>query len=173
MSGSCSALQSALELARDFDFQMAFVIFGHDSHQDDYGGFNLTFEAYPRMAQLIMEAVGDRGLVFVLSGGSCVHVAERVIPDVISGLSGKVAVLRMASNCYPCILDRAKFECDLVFSQEEEEKKKAAMEELLDYMACHKGGVPALVGTERENIIKRRSENPDPYQKLKEREQSV
>ena len=75
--------------------------------------------------------------------------------------------MRMASNCYPCILDRAKFECDLVFSQEEEEKKKAAMEELLDYMAGHKGGVPALVGTERENIIKRRSKNPDPYQKLK------
>ena len=73
--------------------------------------------------------------------------------------------MRMASNCYPCILDRAKFECDLVFSQEEE--KKAAVEELLDYMAGHIGGVPALVGTERENIIKRRSGNPDPYQKLK------
>ncbi len=71
----------------------------------------------------------------------------------------------MASNCYPCILDRAKFECDLVFSKEEE--KKAAVEELLDYMACHKGKVPALVGTERENIIKRRSKNPDPYQRLK------
>ncbi|MCX6673034.1 MAG: ARMT1-like domain-containing protein [Methanothrix sp.] len=77
----------------------------------------------------------------------------------------------MASNCYPCILDRAKFECDLVFSQEEE--KKAAMEELLDYMACQKGGVPALVGTERENIIKRRSGNPDPYQKLKEESNRV
>jgi hypothetical protein len=72
----------------------------------------------------------------------------------------------MASNCYSCILDRAKFECDLVFSKEDE--KKAAMEELLDYMACHKGGVPALVGTQRENIIKRRSGNPDPYQRLKE-----
>ncbi|MHB8119498.1 MAG: damage-control phosphatase ARMT1 family protein [Methanothrix sp.] len=72
----------------------------------------------------------------------------------------------MASNCYPCILDRAKFECDLVFCKDDE--KKAAVEELLDYMACHKGGVPALVGTERENIIKRRSGNPDPYQRLKE-----
>ena len=50
----------------------------------------------------------------------------------------------MASNCYPCIMDRAKFECDLVFSKEEE--KKAAVEELLDYMACQKGGVPALGG---------------------------
>jgi len=79
----------------------------------------------------------------------------------------------MASNCYPCILDRAKFECDLVFSQEEEEKKKAAMEELLDYMASHKGGVSALVGTERENIIKRRSGNPDPYQSFKEESNRV
>lgn len=73
--------------------------------------------------------------------------------------------MRMASNCYPCILDRAKFECDLVFSSEDE--KKAAMEELLDYMAGHKGGVSALVGTERENIIKKRSGNFDPYRNLK------
>jgi uncharacterized protein with ATP-grasp and redox domains len=79
----------------------------------------------------------------------------------------------MASNCYPCILDRAKFECDLVFSPEEEEKKKAAMEELLDYMACHKDGVSALVGTERENIIKRRSGNWDPYSRFKEESNQV
>jgi acetoin utilization deacetylase AcuC-like enzyme len=84
-----SALKSALELAKDFDFQMAFVIFGHDSHQDDYGGFNLTFAAYPKMAQMIREAVGDKGLVYVLSGGSCVHVAERVIPDVVRVLAGR------------------------------------------------------------------------------------
>jgi acetoin utilization deacetylase AcuC-like enzyme len=82
-----SALKGALELARDFDFQMAFVIFGHDSHQDDYGGFSLTLEAYAKMARMICDAVGDKGLVFVLSGGSCVHVAERVIPDVIRVLA--------------------------------------------------------------------------------------
>ncbi len=73
--------------------------------------------------------------------------------------------MRMASNCYPCILDRAKFECDLVFSRDEE--KKEALEELVDFMACHKGGVPALVGTERERIIKRRSAQSDPYRLLK------
>lgn len=84
-----NSLKSGLELAGDFDFQMAFVIFGHDSHEDDYGGFKLTFEAYPRMVQIIMEAVGDKGLVFVLSGGSCVHVGERAIPDVIRVLSGR------------------------------------------------------------------------------------
>jgi len=82
-----SALKSALDLAADFDFQMAFVIFGHDSHQDDYGGFDLTFEAYPMMSRMILDAVEERGLVFVLSGGSCVHVAEQVIPDVIAVLA--------------------------------------------------------------------------------------
>lgn len=84
-----SALKSSLELARDFDFQMAFVIFGHDSHQDDYGGFDLTFDAYPKMTEIILDAVGENGLVFVLSGGSCVHVAEQAIPDVISVLAGR------------------------------------------------------------------------------------
>lgn len=79
--------------------------------------------------------------------------------------------MRMASNCYTCILDRGKFESDLVFSEECE--KKAAMEELLDFMACHKGGVPALVGTERERIVKRRSGNKDPYRRLKEESNRV
>jgi hypothetical protein len=41
------------------------------------------------MAKMIKDAVGDRGLVFVLSGGSCIHVAEQVIPDVIKVLAGK------------------------------------------------------------------------------------
>jgi uncharacterized protein with ATP-grasp and redox domains len=75
-----------------------------------------------------------------------------------------VAALRMASNCYSCILDRAKFEADLVFADEKD--KKEAMEELLDFMACHKGGVPALVGTQREIIIKRRCLIADPYKEL-------
>jgi uncharacterized protein with ATP-grasp and redox domains len=77
----------------------------------------------------------------------------------------------MASHCYPCILDRALFEGDLVFSSDDE--KKAAVEELVDYMACHKGGVPALVGTQRELIIKRRSGRSDPYQRLKEESNRV
>lgn len=84
-----SELKSALELAKDFDYQICFVIFGHDSHKDDYGGFNLTFNAYPRMALMIKEAVGDKGLVFVLSGGSNIDVARQVIPDVIRVLAGR------------------------------------------------------------------------------------
>lgn len=84
-----TALKNSLELAKDFDFQIAFVIFGHDSHQDDYGGFDLTFDAYPRMAQIIKQAVGEKGLVFVLSGGSSIHVGEQAIPDVIRVLAGR------------------------------------------------------------------------------------
>jgi len=79
--------------------------------------------------------------------------------------------LRMASTCYSCILDRANFECDLVFETDGEKTK--AVEELLEFMACHKGGVPALVGTEREVIIKRQSGNPDPYRDLKSEENSL
>jgi acetoin utilization deacetylase AcuC-like enzyme len=82
------ALNGALELARDFDYQISFVIFGHDSHEDDYGGFNLTFKAYPRMTEIIKNFVGDKGIIFVLSGGSCPHVAEQVIPDVVKVLAG-------------------------------------------------------------------------------------
>jgi len=62
-------------------------------------------------------------------------------------------------------MDRAKFECDMLFSEDEE--KRAAMEELLDFMVAHKGEVPSVVGTEREQIVKRRSGNPDPYMEMK------
>jgi uncharacterized protein with ATP-grasp and redox domains len=73
--------------------------------------------------------------------------------------------MKMASNCYSCILDRAKFECDLLFS--DDDSKREAMEELVDFMALHKGVVPSVVGNEREEIMKRRSENPDPYREMK------
>jgi len=82
-------LKGVLQLAKDFDFQICFVIFGHDSHQDDYGGFNFTFDVYPKATAIIKEAVGDKGLVFVLSGGSCIHVAKQVIPDVVKVLAGR------------------------------------------------------------------------------------
>jgi len=73
--------------------------------------------------------------------------------------------MRMASSCYSCILDRAKFECDILFT--DDDSKKKAMEELLDFMVQHKGEVPSVVGTEREEIMKRRSGNSDPYREMK------
>ncbi|MHC1631081.1 MAG: arginase family protein [Methanotrichaceae archaeon] len=80
-------LESALDKAKKFDFQICFVIFGHDSHKDDYGGFNLSLRAYPKMTKMIKELVGDRGLVFVLSGGSNIDVASKAIPGIISVLA--------------------------------------------------------------------------------------
>ena len=41
------------------------------------------------MAAMIKEAIGDKGLVFVLSGGSCIHVASQAIPDVVKVLAGR------------------------------------------------------------------------------------
>jgi len=76
-------------MAKDFDFEICFVVFGHDSHADDYGGFELTIAAYPKMARIIKEAVGDRGIVFVLSGGSVPEVASKAIPEVIAVLAGR------------------------------------------------------------------------------------
>lgn len=73
--------------------------------------------------------------------------------------------MKMGSSCYPCIVDRAKYECDMVFTADED--KMDAIEEILDFMVAHKRSVPALVGTEREKIIKRRSGNLDPYRELK------
>ena len=73
--------------------------------------------------------------------------------------------MKMASNCYSCILDRAKFECDILFT--DDDSKREAMEELVDFMALHKGVVPSVVGNEREEIMKRRSKNPDPYREMK------
>ncbi|HOO53732.1 MAG TPA: ARMT1-like domain-containing protein [Methanothrix sp.] len=73
--------------------------------------------------------------------------------------------MKMAASCYSCILDRAKFECDILFP--DDDSKKGAMEELVDFMALHKGMVPSVVGTEREEIMKRRSKNPDPYLEMK------
>lgn len=79
--------------------------------------------------------------------------------------------MRMASSCYICILERAGFECELLSLPED--LSLAAIHELLDFMASHKGDVPAIVGTERELIIKRVSGVADPYRKLKEESNAV
>jgi hypothetical protein len=68
-------------------------------------------------------------------------------------------------------VERAKYECDLVFSDDAD--KMDAIEEILDFMVSHKRSVPAVVGTARENIIKRRSGNLDPYIELKVKSNEV
>lgn len=79
--------------------------------------------------------------------------------------------MKLASNCYSCIMDRAKFECDMLFS--DDEKKMAAMEELLDFMVAHKKDPSPVIGTERERIMKRHSKNLDPYKEMKKESDRV
>jgi uncharacterized protein with ATP-grasp and redox domains len=57
------------------------------------------------------------------------------------------------------------FEADLVKATESQ--RIEFMEKLTAFLACNKGGVPALVGTQRERMIKELSGNHDPYQELK------
>jgi len=74
-------------LARPFEFDMMFVVFGHDSHVLDYGGFALTDAAYPILAQKVKEYTNVRPLLWVLSGGSKIDVASRVIPEIVGILA--------------------------------------------------------------------------------------
>ena len=75
-------------LQKDWDFDFLIVIFGHDSHCQDYGGFYLTEIAYPEMARLIKDFAGEKPVLFVLSGGSNPEVAKEVIPGVVKVFAG-------------------------------------------------------------------------------------
>jgi acetoin utilization deacetylase AcuC-like enzyme len=75
------ALDEALKT--EYEFDLMFVIFGHDSHTYDYGGFSLTYDAYPKLARKVKHYAGNRPLLWVLSGGSEVEVAVQVIPDIL------------------------------------------------------------------------------------------
>jgi acetoin utilization deacetylase AcuC-like enzyme len=74
-------------LDRAFDFDMMFVIFGHDSHALDYGGFALSYAAYPILARKVKEYAKGRPLLWVLSGGAKAEVACRTIPDIVGVLA--------------------------------------------------------------------------------------
>ena len=80
-----SAVDEALR--PEYVFDMMIVIFGHDSHAYDYGGFSLTYSAYPELARRVKRYAANRPLLWVLSGGSEVDVACRVIPDIIGVLT--------------------------------------------------------------------------------------
>lgn len=79
-----SALEEVLPYAREVEYVI--IIFGHDSHCEDYGDFYLTIEGYRRLTQRMKEFAQDRPLLYVLSGGSLPHVAAQAIPAVIQAL---------------------------------------------------------------------------------------
>ncbi len=73
---------------QQWDFEFLIVIFGHDSHERDYGNCRLSFNAFPRMAEKIKQLAGDKPVLFILSGGDNPEVARVVIPSVIEVFLG-------------------------------------------------------------------------------------
>lgn len=80
------AVARNLERLESFRPLLLFVVFEHDSHDDDYGAFRLSDEAYGSFARLVKKAF-PRGVCYVLSGGSNPRVAVRAIGDVVEVLS--------------------------------------------------------------------------------------
>jgi len=74
-------------LRSEFEFEIMIVIFGHDSHYEDYGGFCLWDPTYNLIAKVIKDYVAGRPLLWVLSGGSNAAVARSVIPAIIQTLT--------------------------------------------------------------------------------------
>jgi uncharacterized protein with ATP-grasp and redox domains len=76
--------------------------------------------------------------------------------------------MKIHSECIPCLFERAKFECDLAFGNDERGKIKA-LAEVAKFAAekINENTVPALIGTERGRIITDVSGVVDPYEELK------
>lgn len=71
--------------SRNWDFEFLILIFGHDSHRDDYGPFNLSQESYPFLGRKMRELAKGRPVLMVLSGGSNPDVARLAIRGLIDG----------------------------------------------------------------------------------------
>lgn len=81
------AAEQALLAAEEFGPELLFVIFGHDSHREDYGAFELSGEAYRKFALLVKKYFPVK-VCYVLSGGARPQVARKAIGDVVEVLAG-------------------------------------------------------------------------------------
>jgi len=73
-------------LPRAENVEFIIVIFGHDSHCEDYGDFYLTVEGYRKFTHRMRAFAGTRPLLYILSGGSNPQVASSAIPAVVEAL---------------------------------------------------------------------------------------
>lgn len=81
-----SSVDKALSAAADFQPDLLFVVFGHDNHREDYGGFALSDSVYADFAIRVRDAFPRRAC-YVLSGGSNADVARVAIGDVVEILA--------------------------------------------------------------------------------------
>lgn len=72
-------------LDRDWEFDFLILIFGHDSHRNDYGAFNLSEKSYPFLGRKLHDLAQGKPVLMILSGGSNPSVAELAIPGLIKG----------------------------------------------------------------------------------------
>ena len=79
-------VDTALKAARDFEHDLLFIVFGHDSHHDDYGAFELSDGVYAVFAGKVKKMFPSR-VCYVLSGGANPRVARRAIADVVAVLT--------------------------------------------------------------------------------------
>ncbi len=70
-------------LGRDWSFEFLILIFGHDSHRQDYGPCNLSQAAYSFLGKRIRALAGERPVLMVLSGGANSEVAREAIRNLI------------------------------------------------------------------------------------------
>ncbi|MEE8167391.1 MAG: ARMT1-like domain-containing protein [Candidatus Hydrothermarchaeales archaeon] len=77
--------------------------------------------------------------------------------------------MKIGAECIPCLFERAKFECDLVFDENERDEKVETLAEIMRSISrkLELSIVPATIGTIRARIISKKSGTNDPYLKLK------
>lgn len=80
-----AGVDEALQAVQGFEHDLLFIVFGHDSHGDDYGAFELSDEVYAVFARKVKKLFPSR-VCYVLSGGANVRVACRAIGDVVEVL---------------------------------------------------------------------------------------
>jgi len=81
-----TGVEEALEKVKGFPHELLFIIFGHDSHRDDYGAFELSDGVYEVFARKVKEFF-PRRVCYVLSGGANPRVARKAIGDVVEVLA--------------------------------------------------------------------------------------
>ncbi len=81
-----AGVDKALQAAGDFEHDLLFIVFGHDSHHDDYGAFELSDGVYAAFAAKVKALFPSR-VCYVLSGGANPRVARRAIGDVVATLA--------------------------------------------------------------------------------------
>jgi uncharacterized protein with ATP-grasp and redox domains len=83
--------------------------------------------------------------------------------------------MKLKPECIPCLVERAKYECDIVFNEDRE--KIRALKEFTAFLSEHltpsELKPPPFFGTERERILKRRSGVKDPHGEVKRRSNEV